>query len=137
MAAAAHGTPQRSTATIVQPNSDPAINPIPPAELAPGALRDVPFEASDPDGDPLTALAMSDISGVANAYIPQPGVVQVVANSPGPANITVTVEDGRGGSASTTFTVTVVQPNSDPINPIPPAELAPGELRDVSFSVRS
>ncbi len=57
------------------------------------------YEASDPDGDPLTALAMSDNPGVANATIPQPGVVQVVATSPGSANITVTVEDGRGGSA--------------------------------------
>ncbi len=94
----------------------------------------MPFEASDPDGDPLTALAMSDNPGAANAYIAQPGVVQVVANSPGSASITVTVEDGRGGSTSTAFVVTVVQPNNDPtINSVPPVELAPGEVRDVFF----
>ncbi len=122
------------TVTVVQPNADPVINPIPPAELAPGDVVDVPFDASDPDGDPLTALAASDNDGVASATIPQPGVVQVAANSPGTATITVTVDDGRGGSASTLFTVTVVQPNADPvINPIPPAELAPGQVIDVAF----
>ncbi len=76
---------------------------------------------------------MSDNPGVANAY-PAASVVQIVANSPGSANITVTVEDGRGGLASTAFVVTVVQPNGSPaINPIPPVELAPGEVRDMPF----
>ncbi len=90
--------------TVVQPNGDPTIGRFRQLELLLASCATVSFEASDPDGDPLTALAMSDNPGVADAGVPQPGVVQIFANSPGSANITVTVEDGRGGSASTTYT---------------------------------
>ncbi len=85
------------------------------------------FRSSDPDGDPLTAIAMSDNPGVADANVPQPGIVQIIANSPGSANITVTVEDSRGGSASTTFTVTVTAlelPTEPPVeSPVPEVNL--------------
>jgi len=49
--------------------------------------------------------------------------VQVAANSPGTATITVTVDDGRGGSASTLFTVTVTEPAAPTEPPAPEINL--------------
>ena len=112
------------------PNADPVINPIPPAELTAGQTADIPFDAFDPDGDPLAAFATSDNETVASASIPQPGVVQVVAHNPGSATITLSVDDGRGGSASTLFTVTVTAP-APPTEP-PGPEINLNDIPNIS-----
>jgi hypothetical protein len=61
--------------------------------------------------------------------------VTVTGNAPGTATVTVSVEDGRGGTASASFGVTVVQPNQNPvIQPIAPVTLAVGETQDIAYS---
>ncbi|MBN2303741.1 MAG: hypothetical protein JXQ72_04655, partial [Anaerolineae bacterium] len=113
------------------------IDPIPPQALTPGEVRDVPFAATDPNNDPLTAFAVSDNTGIAAAVISAPGVIQITGGTAGSANVTVSVEDGRGGSALTTFTVTVQQTNQNPvIDPIDPQTLSSGEVRNIPFVAR-
>ncbi len=101
---------------------------MPDQALLVGDVVDVPFTASDPDGDPLTAVAASDNQGVVAAFVAGPGTLNLTANGPGSATVTVTVEDGRGGTASTSFAVTVEQP-------APPTQAPPGQVNmaDVPF----
>ncbi|MBI5958379.1 MAG: SH3 domain-containing protein [Chloroflexi bacterium] len=122
--------------TVVQPNRNPVINPLPPVTLNIGETREVFYVASDADGDPLVnPVALSDNDGVAGASSPALGTINLSAAAAGTATITVSVEDGRGGVGSTTFVVTVVQPNRNPvINPIPPLTLNIGETRDVTYT---
>ena len=58
--------------------------------------------------------------------------------TPGQANVTVDVDDGRGGTGSTAFTVTVTGANSAPViqpDPIPDQSLTVGEEIAVPISV--
>ncbi|HML22227.1 MAG TPA: Ig-like domain-containing protein [Aggregatilinea sp.] len=121
--------------TVIQPNQPPTIEGIGPQAMQVGDTLDVPFNASDPDGDPLTAIAQSDNPGVVDAVIAEGGVVRLTATGPGTANVAVTVQDDKGAPASTSFTVTVEQPNQSPdILDIAPQSMALGEARDVPFS---
>ncbi len=101
-----------------------------------GEAVTVAFNASDPDGDPLSnPVAISDNGGIVGASVPQMGQIALTANAPGTANITVSVDDGRGGTGSTTFSVTVIQPNRNPvIDPIAPVSLNLGEAVTVNFN---
>ncbi len=59
----------------------------------------------------------------------------LTGNAPGTATVTVSVDDGRGGTASASFSVTVAQPNQNPvIEPIEPVTLAVGETRDIGYA---
>jgi uncharacterized protein YraI len=124
------------TVTVVQPNRDPVIEPIPDLTLNVGEVRDVFFAASDPDGDPLlNVVALPDNPAVVTAFVAAPGTLNLTALAPGSSAVTLSLEDGRGGTASIAFTVTVVQPNRDPvIEPIADVTLNAGEVRDVFFA---
>jgi hypothetical protein len=121
---------------VVQPNNNPVINPLDPQTLGIGETRDVPYSAADPDGDALTnPVALSDNKGVVSAFSPDLGVISLSANGAGTATITVSVQDARGGTATTTFVVTVAQPNNNPvINPVDAQTMSIGETRDVVYS---
>ncbi len=122
------------TVTVEQPNQQPDILDIEPQTMSLGETRDVPFNASDPDGDPLTALAQVDNPAIASAAINQPGVVSLIANGPGVASVVVAVDDGRGGTDSTTFQVTIEQLNQPPVvNEIGPQVMDPGTTLDVAY----
>ena len=64
---------------------------------------------NDPDDDPLTYSAMSSDSQVAVAVVETGALLRVTPGdvNDGSAQISVTADDGRGGSASTDFTVTI------------------------------
>jgi uncharacterized protein YraI len=130
------GTAQTSFAvTVTPPNQNPAIEPIPDQALTPGQALDVPYTATDPDGDPLTVLAQSDNEAIVQAGILQPGQVHLQTNNPGSATVTLTADDGRGGTAQTSFAVTVTPPNQNPaIEPIPDQALAPGQALDLPYT---
>ncbi|GIV81783.1 MAG: hypothetical protein KatS3mg051_1137 [Anaerolineae bacterium] len=121
--------------TVEQPNRNPVIEPIAGVTLSVGETREVYYVASDPDGDALiNPVAISDNGGVVAAYSGAPGVVTLSALAPGAANVTVSVEDGRGGYAAMVFGVTVEQPNRNPvIEPIAGVMLNVGETREVYY----
>ncbi|MBZ5537756.1 MAG: OmpA family protein [Acidobacteriia bacterium] len=80
--------------------------------------------ASDPDGDPLTyqwSATAGQITGTGDT-------VSFVADGPGPATITVTVNDGKGGSTPCSVAMTVQSP------PAPPEAQ---HLADVLFKLNS
>ncbi len=98
--------------------------------------RGVFFSTSDPDGDPLIEQAQSSDPEVATVEIMAPGLVNVTAHQPGEAEVTIRLDDERGGTASTAFKVTVERPNRNPeIAPLEPVTLNVGETREVTFGV--
>ena len=64
---------------------------------------------NDPDGDALTYTASSNAPAIATASVTG-SVLTVTALAGGSAIITVTANDGKGGTNSTAFTVTVNRP---------------------------
>jgi hypothetical protein len=122
--------------TVAAVNSNPIIQPINPQSVNVGSALSVPVQASDPDGDPITLSAVSDNPGVATAVGNGPAEVIVTGVVPGGANVTVYVDDGRGGTASTGFPVTVVGVNNPPvIQPIADQSLTAGAQISVPVSV--
>ncbi|MCZ7538513.1 MAG: SGNH/GDSL hydrolase family protein [Anaerolineae bacterium] len=124
------------TVTVAQPNRNPAIEPIADLTLNVGDVRDVFYAASDPDGDPLlNVVALPDNPGVVAAFVSAPGTVSLTALAPGSSAVTLSLDDGRGGTARAAFTVTVAQPNRNPvIEPIADLTLNVGEVRDVFYA---
>ncbi len=135
-AAAAFGV--TVTAPAPPPNQDPVIDPIAPVVLESGASTTITFNATDPDGDPLTASASSSDDSVASVGGITVGEITVIGGNAGNATITVTVEDGNGGSASTNFGVTVNAPapvNQNPtVDAIAPVAIEVGQSLPVSFN---
>ncbi|MEP0764597.1 MAG: hypothetical protein HRF48_17830, partial [Chloroflexota bacterium] len=77
--------------------------------------RDVPYTASDPEGDPLTATASSDNPGVVAAAVNVPGAITLNAVGAGAATVTLSVSDGVNPAVTTSFAVTVSAPNTNPV----------------------
>ena len=122
--------------TVSAPNANPVIQPVPDQTVNVGASVSVPVSASDPDGDAVTLTAVSDNPGVATAFAGGPGEVILGGVAPGTATILVDASDGRGGSASVSFLVTVQGVNSAPvIQPIPDQSLSVGEQIAVAVSI--
>ncbi|MCB9437482.1 MAG: hypothetical protein H6673_10895 [Anaerolineales bacterium] len=103
------------------PNQNPTIDPIGGQACQEGESPVINITYGDPDGNPVTAFATSDNPAVANASVAG-NTLTISCFSAGGANITVSVDDGLGGSASTSFGVTVSAappPNQNPtIDPI-------------------
>jgi len=78
-------------------------------------LNTSPIVFSDPDGDVLSYTASSNASSIATANI-SGSTLTVAPLAVGSATITVTANDNKGGTVSTTFTVTVgTAPNRPPV----------------------
>ncbi len=122
-------------ATVLAPNRAPTVaNPISNQTLAVGGssfTRDLnasPEVFSDPDGDALSYTASSSAAGVATATITG-STLRVSPVASGTATITVTANDGRSGTISTTFTATVGTASNNPpvvANAIPNQSLMVG-----------
>jgi hypothetical protein len=76
-------------------------------------LNAAPAIFIDPDGEALTYTASSSMPGVATTGI-SGSTLTVTPVSSGTVTITLTANDGKGGTVSTTFTVTVVIGNRPP-----------------------
>ena len=94
-------------------NNPPLVaNTVPDQTLEVGGssfTRDLnasPLIFNDPDGDTLTYTASSSDSNTATATI-SGSIIEISPMNEGNAMMTVTANDGKGGSQSTSFTVTV------------------------------
>ncbi|MCV9387600.1 LamG-like jellyroll fold domain-containing protein [Reichenbachiella ulvae] len=117
----AAGNVVTATANVnVSPN-----NQVPVVQVEPGDITidedtqmngvNITGYFSDPDGDALTYSATSDVSAVALTLTE--GILDIVpdANYNGSATITLTAEDTKGATASTSFLLTVTPVNDAPV----------------------
>ncbi len=116
-------------------NQNPTINGIGGQTCTVGDTLNVTLTYNDPDGNPITVASSSDNGGVASVNASgEP--LSVVCASAGSANITVNLDDGNGGTASTSFGVTVNAPaNQNPtINPISGQTCTVGDTLNVTLT---
>ncbi|RMF88168.1 MAG: hypothetical protein D6739_00520, partial [Nitrospirae bacterium] len=93
-------------------NRPPQVAAIADRTLVVGETLRLAVQASDPDGDPLTyGLA----NGPAGMAVAADGTLQWTAAGPGPHDVAVEVSDPAGLTATTSFTVTVTEPNRPPV----------------------
>jgi len=95
-------------------NHDPSLNPIADQTLTYGQTLNVQAVGSDPDNDSLT-YSMSGSNLPAWLHLdPSTGLItgNPVSGDEGTWNVTVTVNDGYGGTASQSFVLTVNGPFS-------------------------
>ncbi|WP_298303488.1 Ig-like domain-containing protein [uncultured Erythrobacter sp.] len=107
------------TVTVSAENDDPTVTPIAPRENVDSAVVVVPTAGNftDVDGDPLTFSAAGlpaglDIDPNSGEIT---GTIDPAASQGGPAGngiyeVTVTADDGNGGTVSTTFNWTITNP---------------------------
>ena len=113
---------QELEAALQQPNIQPTqtatVNQAPLVSAAPADVvivnasgtRTVSLAGAfrDPDGDALTVSAVSSNEAVATVTVASGGSnLSLQARSPGAATITLAADDGKGGTVSDAFTVTV------------------------------
>ena len=92
--------------TAPPPNQPPALAAIANQSGSTGQPASLSLSASDPDGDALTFTATGLPTGLAlNA-----GLIGGTPNTPGTFNVAVQVNDGRGGTASRSFTWSITAP---------------------------
>jgi hypothetical protein len=116
-------------------NQQPALNGISDVTCAVGETPSVTLSYSDPDSDPVTASASSDNGAVSANLQPDGVTLQLSCNSEGAAFVSVGVDDGNGGTASQSFSVTVEAGNNPPdIQDLAPVTCAVGETPTVSLS---
>ena len=105
------------TVTVVAQQSPPAATWIPDVSgLRAGEAEHVSLDGvfTDPDNDTLTIEAESSDTDIATVVVvPDQSRLVVTAKKVGTATITVTADDGNGGTVDQTFTVTV-KANSPP-----------------------
>lgn len=128
-----------TVATAAGPNRQPvAANDT--ANVVTSGSVDILVRAndSDPDGDSLTIIAVSAVSGGGTATIMGGGthIRYAAPATAGAKSFTYTVSDGRGGAATATVTVTVSPPpNRPPVAVNDSATVVTS--RDVSIWVRA
>jgi hypothetical protein len=88
------------------PANQPPAWPNAPASLhlVQGETKSIAFSATDPDGDSVTASASA---GVVEADLGSALVVHAGLNAPASDVVTVTLDDGHGGTASLPIPVTI------------------------------
>src|SRR5262249_18713937 len=107
------------TTTLLAPaNHPPVFTSTPVTQASVGAAYSYQATAADPDGDPLTYQLLVGPAGMSIG--PQSGLVQwtPTLDQLGTQDVTLQVSDGRGGSATQTFTVHFPAPP-------PPSNAAP------------
>ncbi|MBN1203005.1 MAG: Ig-like domain-containing protein, partial [Anaerolineae bacterium] len=121
--------------TVAVGNQPPVVDAIGPQSLAAGGTLDVPYNATDPDGDLLTALAVSSDETVVTASVNVPAMIALIGNNAGTATVTLTVNDGVHPDVSVPFQVTVAVGNQPPVvDAIGPQSLAAGGTLDVPYN---
>ncbi|NDJ86405.1 MAG: hypothetical protein GYB66_10995, partial [Chloroflexi bacterium] len=132
------GTREVSFLVVVnQPNRDPSIAPVQDQRIETGETSLVDLEVTDPDNDDLAVNAVSADPDVLNVVVLSLSQLQISGVSAGTTTVEVSVNDGRGGEASTSFAVEVVEVNQDPtIAVIPAVALTTGEAMTVNLDVR-
>jgi hypothetical protein len=125
--------------TVTNPapaNKPPTIAPVGNQTVEVAKNIDVALTVTDPDNDPLTLTASSSNSAIASAQIIGSNQVRVSGASVGSASITVQASDGKGGTATTSFNVTVnPTPNNNPVlNPIQNQTCKAGDTLSVAIS---
>ncbi len=109
---------QKFLVTVEQPNRAPTTVGTIPAdkiEVKESGSVDASSYFDDLDGDDLTYSATSSNANRVGVSV-QGGEVTYTGKSAGSATVTVTADDGRGGTAQQKFLVTVEQPNRAPTN---------------------
>src|SRR5690606_14766295 len=121
--------------TVIAPNQNPTIAPIENRQMTAGETAEIGVSTSDPDGDALSIVARSSDENVVVAGINEAGTLVLRAVNPGQATVTVTADDGRGGTAQMQFAVTVVAANQNPtIAPIEGRQMTAGEAAAIGVS---
>ncbi|MGH8584548.1 MAG: PASTA domain-containing protein, partial [Gammaproteobacteria bacterium] len=92
------------TVSVPPPNQNPQITSSPVTTGQSGSLYTYQVIATDPDGDPLSYLLTTFPAGMT---IGAGGLIHWTPASAGNFNVTVAVSDGKGGSATQSFTITV------------------------------
>ena len=114
------------------------VNQAPVAEAGPNQVIQVPLGStaavtldgsgsSDPDGDPLTFTWTNSFGTVM-------GVMPTVTLAPGVHTITVTIDDGNGGTDSDTVEITVNQPPTADAGADQLVTVAPGDTAMVALN---
>ena len=94
-------------------NTPPAVTAqCDPCEVQPGGHSLVTANANDPDGDPLTYRWSAPTGNLSPSD--QMTTTWTAPEQDGPVPVTVTVDDGRDGTASDTATILVVSPPPPP-----------------------
>ena len=108
--------------------------------LEPGDTRTITLSGvfDDADGDPLAVTARSSAASVATlSVVSNYTSLTVRATGQGTATITVTADDGNGGTVSDTFTVTVEAANQPPTVATALGDISglePGDTRTITLS---
>ena len=104
----AGGDDDASATVRVEGNGDPECSSVRDVEYEKNDARSVYVECTDPDDDPITLRGQSSDTRIATVdSTANPWVRIRTAGRVGSATITVTATDGRGGSGSVSFMVTV------------------------------
>jgi hypothetical protein len=103
------------TITVNSANGPPTIASIANQTVAENALLTVTPSASDPDGDPLTWSGTNLPAGASvNASTGELTWTPDYTQAGSYANVTLTADDGNGGTASQAFDITVTNVNRAP-----------------------
>lgn len=105
----------KQVAIVEQPNRPPTFTSTSPTEATVGKLLRYNAAASDPDHDVLTFDLV--VKPVGMAIDPETGIVvwAPTADQTGPQDVTLRVQDGRGGIALQSFRLAVSRPNVTPV----------------------
>jgi YVTN family beta-propeller protein len=105
----------------LNPNTPPTLTVIANQTHTVNSAVSVPTSASDANGDPLTFSALGLPTGI--VINPSTGVMAGTPTVAATHSVTVTVSDGRGGSASSSFVWLIQAPPQtlviNPINSLP------------------
>jgi hypothetical protein len=103
------------TVSAAAVNNNPTIVAIPAQSLNVGASLGVPVSASDPDGDAINLVVLSQNTGIVMATANGTAEIILTGIAAGDTSVSVEVQDGKGGTAPTSFAVTVLGVNSAPV----------------------
>ena len=113
----------------IEINSPPSIVSQAVTDVSVNEPYQYAVEAMDPDNDPLTFSLVTSPDGM--TVDAASGVITWTPGNLGEFNVQVKVEDGRGGDASQSFTVTVASSNQPPVitsTPVTENHMGNGEL---------
>lgn len=113
--------PLRLVVTELPPdNRPPTLSPVLDQTVVAGETLTITFSATDPDGDPLTFAVTPERTDLTPVTVTGPTLTWSPTRADRGAHLmTVAVSDPAGGSASTTFTVTVTSNDPPSFAPIP------------------